>query len=186
MNISWVIAQGYQIDPVIELDKIKAVGPIWGSWRTWRSCGTDNVICHTATKAQELIQRDFQKNCNFFVPEKIFRNIGRPLKVQFYGGDFEQETTSIEDIIALHLSSSKSDIILLLGFNFQKISTDITDKFELHKIKNYYGLTCSLIASKPEIQFVLVDHTEELDKSFKDLTNLTCDTLENVLQLQAQ
>jgi hypothetical protein len=186
MNINWVIADGYHVDPAIDLDKIKAVGPIWGSWRTWRSCGTDNVICHNKAKAQELIQRDFQTNCNFFVPEQNFRSIGRPYGVQFYGGEFNEETNSIEDIIALHLSSSKSEIILLLGFNFQKISSDITDKFELHKIKNYYGLTRSLIASKPEIQFVLVDHLVEPDKSFKDLTNLTCDTLENVLQLLAQ
>jgi hypothetical protein len=186
MNINWVIADGYQVDPTIDLNILKNIGSIWGSWRTWRSCGTDNVICHNVTKAQELVQRDFQSNCNFFVPEENFRSIGRPPGVQFYGGEFNEETTSIDDIIALHLASSNSEILLLLGFNFQKISTDITDKFELHKIKNYYGLTRSLIASKPELQFVLLDHAVEPDKSFKDLTNLTCDTLENVLQLLAQ
>ena len=186
MNINWVIADGYQVDPTIDLNILKNIGSIWGSWRTWRSCGTDNVICHNVTKAQELVQRDFQSNCNFFVPEENFRSIGRPHGVQFYGGEFNEETTSIDDIIALHLASSNSEILLLLGFNLQKISTDITDKFELHKIKNYYGLTRSLIASKPELQFVLIDHVVEPDKSFKDLTNLTCDTLENVLQLLAQ
>jgi hypothetical protein len=186
MNINWVIADGYHVDPTIDLTVLQNIGPIWGSWRTWRSCGTDNVICHNTAKAQELIQRDFQKNCNFFVPEKNFKSIGRPNGVQVYGGEFNEETNSIEDIIALHLSSSKSEIILLLGFNLQKISTEITDKFELHKIKNYYGLTRSLIASKSEIQFVLVDHPGEPDKSFQDLANLTCDTLENVLQLLAQ
>lgn len=186
MNINWVIADGYHVDPTIDLSVLKNIGSIWGSWRTWRSCGTDNVICHNVTKAQELVQRNFQTNCNFFVPEEHFRSIGRPPGVQFYGGKFDEETTSIDDIIALHLASSNSEIILLLGFNFQKISTDITDKFELHKIKNYYGLTRSLIASKPELQFVLVDHPGDLDKSFKDLANLTCDNLENVLQLLAQ
>ena len=186
MNINWVIADGYQVDPTVDLSVLKNIGPIWGSWRTWRSCGTDNVVCHNKTKAQELVQRDFQTNCNFFVSEQNFRSIGRPHGVQFYGGEFNEETNSIEDIIALHLASSKSNIILLLGFSFQKISTEITDKFELHKIKNYYGLTRSLVASSPKLQFVLVDHPGEPDKSFRDLANLTCDNLENVLKLLAQ
>jgi len=186
MNINWVIADGYHVDPTVDLTVLQNIGPIWGSWRTWRSCGTNNVICHDITKAQELLQRSFQTNCNFFVPKKNFSSIGRPPGVQFYGGEFNEETNSIEDIVALHLSSDKSEIILLLGFKLQKISTEITDKFELHKIKNYYGLTRSLVASKPEIQFVLVDHPGEPDKSFQDLANLTCDNLENVLQLLAQ
>jgi hypothetical protein len=71
----------------------------------------------------------------------------------------------------------------MLGFDFQKISTEISDRYELHKIKNYYGLTRSLISSRTDIQWVLVDHSDNLDKSFKELTNFTIDTLKNVLKL---
>jgi hypothetical protein len=186
MNISWVIADGYQVDPTIDLNILKNIGPIWGSWRTWRSCDTDNVICHNNTKAQELIQRDFQKNCNFFVPEKNFRDLGRPNGVQFYGGEFEQETHSIEDVVALHLAASRSGIVLMLGFNLQKIPTEIADRFELHKIKNYHGLIHSLINKQSDIQWVLIDHNGPTDKSFGEMANLTNDTLKNVLDLLTQ
>ena len=183
MNISWVIADGYQVDPTIDLNMLKNIGPIWGSWRTWRSCGTDNVICHDATKSQELIQRDFQKNCNFFVPEKNYRALGRPQGVQFYGGGFEHETHSIEDVVALHLASSCSGIVLMLGFNLQKISTEITDRFELHKLKNYQGLIRSLIDNRSGIQWVLIEHDSDTDKYFRELDNFTKDSLKNVLDL---
>jgi hypothetical protein len=186
MNISWVVASGYQIDPTVDLSILQNIGPIWGSWQTWRSCGTDNVVCHNAAKAQELIQRNFQTSCNFYIPEQNFRTAGRPQGVKFYGGEFAQEMDNIEDIIALHLASSGSNIVLMIGFDFTNISTNITDRFNLHKIKNYYGLSRSLIINQPQIQWVLIDHSNNLDKSFKDLPNLTCDTLENVLQLLAQ
>jgi hypothetical protein len=109
--------------------------------------------------------------------------LGRPLSVQSYVGEFGHETSKIEDIIALHLAAGQNDIILMLGFDFQKISTEISDRYELHKIKNYYGLTRSLISSRTDIQWVLVDHSDNLDKSFKELTNFTIDTLKNVLKL---
>ena len=186
MNISWVIADGYQVDPTIDLTVLKNIGPIWGSWRTWRSCGTDNVICHDVAKAQELIQKDFQKNCNFFVPEKNFRTPETPPGVQFYGGNFEHKTHSIEDVIALHLAASRCEIVLMLGFNLQKIPTEITDQGELHKLRNYHGLIRSIISNRTNIQWVLIDHSNTTDKFFEGLANFTNDTLSNALNLLAQ
>jgi hypothetical protein len=66
------------------------------------------------------------------------------------------------------------------------IPTEITDRFELHKLKNYLGLIRSLIVNQPEIQWVLIDHDNDTDKSFGELGNFTKDTLENVLDLLTQ
>ena len=54
MNISWVLADDAEIDPTQNIEDLKRLGPIWGSWRGWRAYQTDNVICHDQTKANEL------------------------------------------------------------------------------------------------------------------------------------
>ena len=185
MNISWVVAESYQFDPTVDVDSLKHIGPIWGSWKTWRGCSTDNVICHNRSKAQELIKRKLQEGCNFYIPEKNFQAIQRPTNVKIYKGEFEQETDTLEDIIALHLCVPTSDIILMAGFDLSPI-VDPGDRYELHKIKNYHGMLHSLISSCSDKQFVLVNYQLELAKSYRALTNLTCDTMENVLQLLAQ
>jgi hypothetical protein len=185
MRINWVVSSTYQLDPAVDADAIKNVGPVWGSWKTWRSCATDNVICHEASRAQDLVDRNFQKNCNFYIHETNFVKLGRPPGCRVYGGDFLLEVDEIEDIIALHLAAAQSDIVILMGFKLTGIA-GIDDVFELHKKKNYHGLVRGVISAHPETQWVLVDHAEKLDKSYQDLANLTCDTFNNVLQLLAQ
>ena len=111
MQVNWVFADGHQLDPAIDIEKLKSIGPTWGSWRTWRSCGTDNVICHDRSKAEELLTRSFQTSCNFYIPKKYYQELNRPAGVKLYEGDFTQELDHIEDIIALHLIASTSDIV---------------------------------------------------------------------------
>jgi hypothetical protein len=53
MNINFVLSNQAQIEPGIDIKKMKELGSFWGGWRTWRSCQTDNVICHDTTKAKE-------------------------------------------------------------------------------------------------------------------------------------
>jgi len=178
VNISWVIAEGYQFDPVLDIDTIKDIGPIWGSWTTWRGCSTDNVICDNSSKVQDLIDRGFHKGCNFYIPNHIWQELKCPPGVQNYDGKFEHSMQHTDDIVALHLASNLFDIILMLGFNLVPMST-ASDR-------HYYGHTLSVIKNHPDTQWVLVDHPVGLDKNFKDLPNLTCDTLENVLKLLAQ
>lgn len=182
MRINWVFADGYQIDPTVSVDVIKSIGPTWGSWRTWRGCATDNVICHDVTKAQELIQRAFQAVCNFYIPKDYYQPIGRPMGVKLYEGEFTQEVDCPEDIIALHLVSNISDIVLLAGFNLSEKEKNL-DKFQQHKNANYHGLILSIITANPDTQWVLVDHPTVVDKSFKKLSNITCDIMPNVLKL---
>ena len=185
MQTNWVFQSDYKIDPAWDLDAMKSVGPFWGSWRTWRSCGTDNVICHDFAKARELIGRQFQNQCNFHVPARHFADLGRPTNLVLYDGDFEQEVDNIEDIVACHLASVRSEIVLLLGFNFVKPEST-SDRLQNHKNQNRVSLLYSIIQSRNQVQWVAVDHLASLEDRFQSLPNLTCDTMENVLKLLIQ
>ena len=181
MKISWVIATDYRMDPMTDIGKLKSVGSIWGSWQTWRSCSTDNVICHQQRKCRELLDRAFQAVCNFYIPRSLYETLARPVGIKMYDGEFEHELDHVEDIVAMHLAAEDSDIVLLLGFDLV-MPKNITDRFEQHKLVNRHGLIRGIIAGKERTQWVAVD-TENLDKNYQMLTNLTCDNLENVLQL---
>lgn len=182
MLVNWIFADGYQLDPTIESERIKSIGPTWGSWRTWRSCNTDNVICHDLTKASELIGRAFQAVCNFYVPKKFYQELGRPMGVKLYDSEFAFETEHIEDIVSMHLASESSDIVLLVGFD---LSTPVpsNDKVTETKILHYHGMLRSKIQNSEKVQWVLVDHRNPLDIAYQNLSNLTCDTMENALKL---
>jgi hypothetical protein len=85
----------------------------------------------------------------------------------------------------MHLSTAASELVLMLGFDFPPMA-ELTDRFELHKLRNRYGLMRSLIVGNPNTQYVLIDHPKHLEKTYRDLANLTCDNLGNVLKLLAQ
>jgi hypothetical protein len=182
MRINWVFAEGYQLDPAVEIESIKAVGPSWGSWRTWRACATDNVICHDVVKARELLQRAFHAVCNFYLPQKSFADLGRPGHVQLYDGDYTQEVISIENIISVHLAASQSDIVLLVGFDLRPLELP-ADRMQQHRIKNYHGLLRSAMSNNAQTQWVMIDHGPDLDDAYRKLPNLTCDSMQNTLQL---
>ena len=177
MNISWVIADGYQFDPTINVDTIKNIGPIWGSWSTWRGCGTDNVICNNKTKALQLIDSKFNQGCNFYVSDNLYQELHKPVGVKRYGGTFQHDMHNTDDIVALHLANTGADIVLMLGFDLTLIDP---------KNQHYHGHVFSVIKQHPDTQWVLVDHQKQLEKIYRDLANLTCDNLENVLKLLAQ
>ena len=182
MRVAWAIATVYSIDPAHTADRLKAIGPIWGSWRTWRSCATDNVICHDQAKARELLDRAFQAVCNFHVPRSHYEFLKRPLGIRLYEGDYQQEVDHIEDIIALQLAAASADIVLMLGYDLAKLPAT-EDRFEQHKLVNRHGLIRSAIASSTQTQWVAIDHSGDLDKAYQTLPNLTCDTMANALQL---
>lgn len=183
MRVNWVIANDALVDPTVDLSALKDIGSFWGSWRTWRSYQTDNVICNDLSKCSEFIQRDFQKHCNFYVPNSLFVNLGRPPNVRLYEGAFNQEVDNKEEIISLHLVASTSDIVLLLGFNWLKQPKNI-DKLEEHRAHNYKHLIKHAIQDNPNVQWVLVDHPSgKLFPELDNLANLTQDTLSNVLSM---
>ena len=180
MRVSWIIADRFA-STTVDPEQLKAIGPIWGSWRTWRAWHTDNVLCHDLGRAQELIQRAFQAVCNLYVPNRHFAALNNPSRVNIYEGDFPGEMDSPEEIVAMHLASGSSDLILLLGYDLGKITVE--DRFERHKQTNYMNAFRATLNTYPETQFVLIDHPGDLDKSFGSIANLTCDKYETVLQL---
>lgn len=184
MRVNWAVAKGYTIDPTVNVDKIKSIGPMWGSWQTWRSCATDNVICHSSSKARELLDRAFQAVCNFYVPRSEYEFLQRPVGVKLYEGSYREEVDDIEDIVALHLAGAVSDIVLMLGYDLG-VLPDTEDRLERHRLTNRHGLMRSAIAGSAQTQWVAVDHHRNLDKAYQTITNLTCDTMESVLQLLA-
>lgn len=181
MRVNWVFAHDYDLPPEIDSEDIKRVGASWGSWTTWRGCNTDNVICNEFARAKSLISRAFQAVCNFYVPRHLYQDLSRPLGVKLYDGDFSLETDHIEDIVAMHLASESSDIVLLVGFRL--FLTPASDAYANHKIKNYHGMIRSVIANSSDVQWVVVDHDQKLDTAYLALDNITCDRMENVLKL---
>jgi hypothetical protein len=182
MQINWIFSASYNPGPEIDLDAIQNIGPSWGSWRSWRACKTNNVICHDRAKSNDLLARSFQSVCNFYIPKTLYQEVGRPIGVRLYDGDFRDEVDDLEDIIAMHLVSANSNIVLMAGFDFSEQDPK-TDKLEQHRAKNRLGLIYQIIADCPEIQFVLVDHPKPVNKTYSGLSNLTCDVMKNVLKL---
>lgn len=182
MRVNWIFSAAYNPGPEVDLAAIKNIGSTWGSWKSWRACNTDNVICHDKSKSQELIQRNFQNSCNFYVPKDHYQSLGRPMNVNLYNGEFHEAVDDLEDIIAMHLISNSSDIVLLAGFDFST-QEPATDRLQQHRVQNRLGLFYRLLVNNPETQWVLVNHHKPLDKAYSKLPNITCDVMKNVLQL---
>jgi hypothetical protein len=182
MNINWVLANSAQIDPMVEVSKLKELGSFWGGWRTWRACQTDNVICNDQIKCDELLKRNFHRSCNFYIPNSVYLNLGRPEGVKLYEGMFVHEVDNQEDIISMHLAASNSDIVLLLGFDFSDQSR-FEDKLIEHRAHNYRSLTKQVIVNNQNTQWVVLDHPAEFRKDLQTLPNLGRDNLINILQV---
>ena len=179
MEISWVLSEDYN-DPIVKSEQLKDIGSTWGSWKTWRSWSTDNVLCADNAKAQELIKRAFHSVCNFYIPQKSYTFLNRPTGVKVFEGDFPDDFAKQEDVIAIHLCSH-SELVLCMGFDLQEVTeTEPKTKF---LAKSYEAAIRAVIKNNPNTQFVFIDHPGELDKSLRDLENISCDTYENVLQL---
>lgn len=182
LRTSIVFAAAYQLPASLAADRLKDIGPTWGSWKTWTMCATDNVICHDLSKARELHQRAIQAVCNFYVPQKFYQSLNRPNGINFYHGDFLPETDNLEDIIAMHLVAEQSDIVLLFGFDASS-KPAVEDPLQRHIMLNRLGLIRQALIRNSEVQWILVDHPKSLDPAFGSVANLTCDSLKNVLTL---
>jgi len=182
MNISWVLADSVILDPTQDIDSLKNIGALWGNWCTWRSCQTDNVICHSQAKAAELVKREFQKHCNFYIPNSVYSSIGCPSGVRLYEGDFVHDVVRQEEIVAVHLAASTSDIVLLLGFDLIELSPD-ADRLKTHQALHHRNLIARAIKDYQQVQWVVVDHPGPLDPNIANLPNVVTDSLQAVLTL---
>jgi len=182
LNISWVLADSAVLDPTQDLEPLKQIGPFWGGWRTWRAYQTDNVICHDMAKADELLKRAFQAACNFYIPNSAYVALNRPMGVKVYEGDFVHDLVRREEIVAMHLAASISDIVLLVGFDFAE-QPKLSDRLQEHQVQHYRGLATQAIRDNADTQWVLVDHPGQPHPNMADLPNLTQDTLSGVFKL---
>jgi len=183
MNISWVFSDATDLDHTVNLTKLKNIGSFWGSWRTWRAYQTDNVVCHTMTKADELIKREFHKACNFYIPNSIYTTLDRPSGVHLYEGDFIHDVDHQEEIVAMHLAASTSDIVLLIGFDFSEQEKNL-DKLLEHRAHNYRSLTKQAIKDNPQVQWLIINHPSKIRIDLTELDNLSLDSLENIVDTQ--
>jgi hypothetical protein len=184
MNISWVLADNTVLDPTLDITNLKDIGPIWGSWKTWRGCGTDNVVCHDQGRAVELIKREFQNSCNFYIHNDAYQFLNSPPNVKLYQGQFPDQIDNPDEIISMHLAASQNDILLLMGFCWIKQSKS-TDRLQEHRAHVYRTLVENTILNNPDVQWVLVDHTPDLWPNLEKIENLTQDTFPNIVKMLA-
>jgi hypothetical protein len=184
MNISWVLSDTVVIDPTIDVGSLKNIGALWGSWRTWRAYSTDNVICHDQSKAVELIKRNFQNYCNFYIPNSVYHSIDCPAGVKLYEGNFVHDVINQEEIVAVHLAATTSDIVLLLGFDLTELVPE-PDRLKTHQAHHHRNLIRQAIKDYEHVQWVVVDHFGKLDPNLVNLPNISTDSLTTVLTLSS-
>lgn len=182
MNISWVLADLATADPTMDIAELKRIGAFWGSWRTWRAFQTDNVICHDQRKADELLRRNFQTNCNFYIPKSVYTSLGRPDGIRLYEGAFVHDVDHQEEIVAMHLAATTSDIVLLFGFDLTELPAD-PDRLLANRALHHRNHIRQAIKDYNQVQWVVVDHLGKLEPMLANLDNISTDTLQAVLAL---
>jgi len=180
MKINWVLSKDIK-KKLSDAKVITKIAPSWGSYSTWQNYKTDNCISIDLNNTNELMKRGFNTVCNLWVPEELYKDLGRPQGLMLFGGTFENDDfPDKEDFIALTLATIKTDIVLMLGFNYKSVS-DVNRK-------NYYLNVMRHIKDNPGTQFVLVNHKNKLSKMFtnkddSEIENLTMDSMKNVVKL---
>jgi len=179
-KISWVLSDRVQLDPTQDIAVLKTIGAFWGSWRTWRACQTDNVICHDQVRAAEFVKRDFQRSCNFYVPDTMHANLDRPTGVKIYAGEFVHDVIHQEELVAMHLAATTSDIVLMLGWNLAELKPD-PDLLAANRERHHRNMVRQAFLTYDQTQWVIVDHAAALDKNIANLPNVVTDTLDSIL-----
>jgi hypothetical protein len=181
-KISWVLADSVVLDPTQDIGELKRLGKFWGSWRTWRAYQTDNVICHDMVKASDLVQRQFQNSCDLYIPDSVHASLERPEGVQVYAGEFVHDVVRQEEIVAIHLAATTSDIVIMLGWDLTELPAN-PDRLLANQAQHHRNLVRQALTDYNQIQWVIVDHPGPIDPNLADLDNVVTDTLATVLNL---
>lgn len=181
-KISWIVSDSATLDPSYDIEQLKTLGSIWGSWRTWRTFQTDNVVCHDQVKAAELIQREFQNKCNFYIPDSAHASLDRPMGVKLYAGEFVHDVTRPEELVAMHLAATTSDIVLLLGWDLAALNPE-TDLLLANQTRHHRNMVRQAFLTYAQTQWVVLDHSEDLDPNIALCENVVKDTLNTVLDM---
>lgn len=175
MNISWILAEHAILPANVSPNTLNSVAPIWSSWRNIRSYKADNAVCYDSNRAKQLLDLDWHQLCNLYVPTDLQQKTKKS-PVYAFGGTFDQDIVSHDDIVCCHLAASNNQVVLLLGFDLTKHNTKPSQIL-------YADLMYTTIETYPNTQWVLVNHSNDLQDRFRSLTNLTCDSMDNVLNL---
>lgn len=176
MNIAWVIAEHGVLPWSTDPHTLSNIAPTWGSWRHIRSLMIDNAVCYNTNLANQLISQGYWNMCNLWVPTQVQKS-NQPASIRAFGGSFDLDIASVDDIVALHLVAVQSQVVLLFGFDLSLI------RDRSQRQKEYINLIKQTISDNPDIQWVIIDPLEKPDSMFDHLSNLSCDSFENVLNL---
>ena len=133
-------------------------------------------MCWDPTQAEKLCRQGYAKICNLYIHEKVYQQLDRPVGVRAFGGGFDFEVDSVDDIIATHLVASVADVILMVGFDLEAKTKPAASR------NNYIGILAQAIGASSK-QWVIIDHHTDLAEPIQKLSNITRDLLPNVLQL---
>jgi hypothetical protein len=159
MKFAWVLSETLQLPPKYQIKQLQDLAPIWGSWRIWRSYHCDHCVCGDQQEAQYCIEHQYYCYCTLYVPDSVETKLPNTFH---YGSQGHLTIDNRNDIIAMHLAGSQSDLVMLLGFDYQKCG---------HVID-------AVIDNYTDTQWVFVSNMQQL---INDRENFTCDILDNVL-----
>lgn len=183
MKITWVIDQDAIARPNTNLAKMKDLGSTWGSWATWKEWKTDNIVAYDYAKTADLVRRKYQDYSNLYIQENYYNQLNRPTNVKLYNGSFDTDFSNQEQVMAMILTAATADVVILLEFNLNPEMP--TDPYQRHLKKNYQTAVTRALMTFPNTQWVFVDPIGEINNTITELPNVSCDTMENVLQLIA-
>lgn len=168
MQVAWVLATQFIPPTTYDVNRIKNIAPIWGSYRTLELCGTDNAVCHDRKSVAALVRNQVNQRCNLYVPKHL-KDDFPGTRLFYYDGSLDLELDQVEDVVCMYLTANTHDIVLMLGFDLEH--TDTPAQYIIY----------NLLHNTPKTQFVAID-TKIIDPKWIGLSNFTCDNLETVLQ----
>jgi hypothetical protein len=87
-----------------------------------------------------------------------------------------------EERVAIHAAATTSDIVLLFGFDLTELDPT-PDRLLAHKAHHHRNHIRQPIKDFAQVQWVIVDHMDDLDPNLANLPNVVTDSLQAVLAL---
>lgn len=173
MNIAWVLAEHAVLPSSLTGNGLNSAAPVWSSWRHVRGYQVDNAVCYNMSVAQRLIDQGWHQLCNLYVPDNV-KHKNPTSQVSAFAGSFDLNIPSQDDIVCAHLAAAQSNVVLLLGFDLDRSTTEK---------QTYVDLIYAVMESYPTVQWVMIDPIGKPESRFFELPNFTCDSIQNVLNL---
>jgi hypothetical protein len=185
VEICWVVQKDYDPKSDIGAEKMKELCTVWGSYKSWRQCQTDNCVVEDFSEARRLVDRDFNLKTNLWTHEENYDDLGRPEALSLHKITIDKTLQDKDDLVALALAGARYDLVMCIGFDIS-FHKDITDKLELHEHKRYLSAIANIVRGFDQTQFVFIDLPNDPAENFDGLENITCDNIQNVLTLVSE